>query len=123
MSRVVHFEIPTIDGEASSAFYSRVFDWQIQKWEGPMEYWLIRTGEPGTMGIDGAFYRPGPEYSGIVNTVGVADVDETLARVQANGGTVIYPKGPVPGVGWLAYARDPQGNVFGLLQPDEKAGM
>jgi len=23
----------------------------------------------------------------------------------------------VPGVGWLAYLKDPEGNIFGLLQP------
>ena len=23
----------------------------------------------------------------------------------------------VPGVGWLAYCKDPEGNIFGMLQP------
>jgi predicted enzyme related to lactoylglutathione lyase len=25
---------------------------------------------------------------------------------------------PIPGVGWLAYAKDTEGNLFGLMQPD-----
>jgi predicted enzyme related to lactoylglutathione lyase len=24
----------------------------------------------------------------------------------------------VPGVGWLAYVKDPDGNILGLLEPD-----
>ena len=31
------------------------------------------------------------------------------------------PKSPVPGVGWLAYCTDTEGNIFGMLQPDENA--
>ena len=27
----------------------------------------------------------------------------------------------IPKVGWLAYAEEPQGNVFGLMQPDTNA--
>jgi predicted enzyme related to lactoylglutathione lyase len=27
----------------------------------------------------------------------------------------------IPGVGWLAYAQDPAGNVFGVIEPDTKA--
>jgi len=27
----------------------------------------------------------------------------------------------IPGVGWLAYAQDPVGNVFGILEPDTNA--
>jgi predicted enzyme related to lactoylglutathione lyase len=28
---------------------------------------------------------------------------------------------PIPGVGWLAYIKDPDGNIIGLMQPDPKA--
>ena len=27
----------------------------------------------------------------------------------------------IPGVGWLAYAEDPAGNVFGIMEPDTSA--
>jgi predicted enzyme related to lactoylglutathione lyase len=27
----------------------------------------------------------------------------------------------IPKMGWLAYAQDPAGNVFGLMEPDENA--
>jgi predicted enzyme related to lactoylglutathione lyase len=28
---------------------------------------------------------------------------------------------PVAGVGWLAYVKDPNGNILGLMQPDTEA--
>jgi Predicted enzyme related to lactoylglutathione lyase len=31
------------------------------------------------------------------------------------------PKMAVPKIGWLAYAEDPAGNVFGIIEPDSKA--
>jgi predicted enzyme related to lactoylglutathione lyase len=34
---------------------------------------------------------------------------------------VAVPKMPVPGIGWLAYVRDPDGNIFGMMQADANA--
>jgi hypothetical protein len=28
---------------------------------------------------------------------------------------------PIPGVGWLAYAKDTEGNIFGMMQRDPAA--
>jgi len=38
--------------------------------------------------------------------------------VKAAGGSVALDKIQVPGVGWLSYVKDPEGNIFGMLQPD-----
>ena len=123
MSRVVHFEVPTNDVETSKEFYANVFGWKFTKWEGPEVYWLISTGDKATPGIDGGFYEPQGGLSGTVNTIGVGNIDETLAKLQECGGQVIVPKMEVPGVGVLAYAKDPQGAVFGVLQPDPSSMM
>jgi predicted enzyme related to lactoylglutathione lyase len=48
-------------------------------------------------------------------------VDDTIATVTASGGTIALEKMPVPGIGWLAYAKDTEGNIFGVLQPDPTA--
>ena len=32
-----------------------------------------------------------------------------------------YREMPVPGVGWLAYCKDTEGNVFGMMQTDPTA--
>jgi predicted enzyme related to lactoylglutathione lyase len=41
--------------------------------------------------------------------------------VLTHGGVIALPKMPVPGVGWLAYCKDIDGHVFGVLQPDASA--
>ena len=52
MPRVTHFEIVAEDIDKAIKFYEKVFGWKIEKWDGPIEYWMITTGkdEPG---IDG----------------------------------------------------------------------
>jgi hypothetical protein len=52
----------------------------------------------------------------------VKNVDETLARALVLGALVAVPKVAIPGVGWLAYAKDTEGNIFGLHQVDVTAG-
>jgi predicted enzyme related to lactoylglutathione lyase len=55
MNRVNHFEIYTADPEAVRPFYGEVFGWKFQKFEGgPMEYWLVTTGDDGEPGISPA---------------------------------------------------------------------
>jgi predicted enzyme related to lactoylglutathione lyase len=51
----------------------------------------------------------------------VKSVDASVASVQKNGGTIIAPKMAIPGVGWLAYFQDPDGNVFGVMESDSNA--
>ena len=41
MNRFTHFELATTDLEKTAAFYREVFGWQVEKWEGPVEYWLV----------------------------------------------------------------------------------
>ena len=69
---------------------------------------------------------PGSADSAALNafpcTVQVEAVDETLAKAGRLGATVALLKMPVPGVGWLAYIKDPHGNILGLHEPDPAAG-
>jgi uncharacterized protein len=116
MGRVVHFEFPSTDLAASRKFYEAVFGWKIEKWEGPMEYWLVSTGDRDIPGINGALGGAANEMKATVNTVDVEDLDQALKAALANGGQVIMPKDEVPGVGWLAYVREPGGNVLGMIQ-------
>ena len=41
-----------------------------------------------------------------------------MTRFVKRGGKICVPKMAIPGVGWLAYAEDPAGNVFGIIEPD-----
>jgi predicted enzyme related to lactoylglutathione lyase len=118
MPRVVHFEISSGDPAKAVKFYGEIFGWTFQKWDGPQEYWLVRTGPDGQPGINGGLLRGQIQT---VNTIDVADLDATLSSVTSKGGKVAMPKFAVPGVGHVAYCQDPEGNLFGLLQPDASA--
>jgi predicted enzyme related to lactoylglutathione lyase len=125
MPRPVHFEIHAGDPERAVAFYTAVFGWKFERW-GEIPYWVISTGDGD--GIDGGLVPrvgPAPEESapvhGFVNTIDVADLDRALDAVIEAGGSLALPKNPVPGVGWLAYVKDTEGNIFGMLQADPAA--
>ena len=126
MPRVVQFEVPADDPERAARFYKSVFGWGIEKWNGPMEYWMVTTGPEGEMGINGGIMRrtgqaDGGSPTAYVCTVDVDALDRYVAKVETNGGTIVAPKMAVPGIGWMAYCKDTEGNQFGLMQPDEKA--
>jgi uncharacterized protein len=120
MPRPIHFEIPADNPDRAIAFYSRVFDWKFQKWEGPMPYWLVSTGEAGP-GIDGGLHPRAFPGQGSVNTLDVPSCDAFLRKIEAAGGRIAVPKMAIPGMGWLAYCSDPEGNTFGVMEADPAA--
>jgi uncharacterized protein len=120
MSRVVHFELAADDPARARAFYENVLGWKVTQW-GDQDYWLVSTGEPGAPGIDGALQRRQPNWPAMVNTIDVVSLDATVAAVQANGGKLLEGPMPIPGVGYLAYCQDTEGNAFGLMQEDPSA--
>jgi len=121
MNRVVHFEISAEKAEEVITFYQNTFNWRFEKWEGPMEYWLIMTGDEKTPGIDGGLKKRDEMGTNTVNTIDIASIDESIEKIRKNGGESIVPKMAVPGIGWMAYFKDPQGNAFGIMQSDKSA--
>lgn len=124
MPRVNHFEIHADDPARAMAFYTAVFGWTFQKWDGPWPYWMILTGPSDEPGINGGLMKrhgDGPAEGQPVNsyvcTVTVPSVDASVQASIAAGGSVALPKMEVPGVGWLAYCKDTEGNIFGMIQP------
>jgi predicted enzyme related to lactoylglutathione lyase len=122
LPRPVHFEIPSDNPERAITFYSEIFGWKFEKWAGPMEYWMINTGDPSEPGINGGMLRRRDPNQPCVNTITVSNLDETVKAVEGRGGKCVVPKMPVPGVGWLAYFKDLDGFIFGCMQPDSGAG-
>jgi predicted enzyme related to lactoylglutathione lyase len=51
----------------------------------------------------------------------VTDFDATAKAILKNGGQVALAKFAVPGTCWQGYFLDPEGNAFGLFQPDDSA--
>jgi hypothetical protein len=133
MNRVIHFEIHSADPERSARFYGGVFGWRIGEWlipgiqlENGHRYWNVATGEGP--GIDGGlvFRRgpvpvPGQDANAFVCTIEVESLDDMVEKAVAAGAVLTVPKMPIPGVGWLAYCVDPDGNTFGLMQEDPGA--
>ena len=123
MPRPIHFEIPADNPERLMAFYQTVFGWTFQKWGGDeMPYWLITTGPDSEPGINGGMLPRRDPRQPCVNTVNVPNLDETVAAAVAQGAKVAVTKMPVPGVGWLGYIQDPDGNMIGMMQMDPAAG-
>lgn len=127
MSRAVHFEIHASNPQQLIDFYSSLFGWTFNQWNGG-EYWMIHTGAEDQPGIDGGLMprrgdlpAPMAAVNAFVITVDVDDVDECVERATAAGGSIALPKMPIPGIGWLAYLKDPDGNIFGAMKADTEA--
>ena len=121
MTRVIHFEIPADNPERAVDFYTKAFGWQFQKWAGPTDYWLVTTGPASEPGINGGLLKRPHPGAVTCNTIGVVSVDDAMKAVESAGGKVTVPKMAIPGVGWLAYCVDPEGNQFGMMQNDPAA--
>ena len=120
MARVTHFEIPADNVDRAQKFYSAVFGWEFSQW-GEEQYWMIKTGDDEKPGINGGLApRMNPPLP-VVNTADVENIDETIEKVKANGGKITMEKMAVPGIGWLIYFMDTEGNLHGAMQVDSNA--
>jgi hypothetical protein len=126
---IVHFEIPADDPERATKFYRELFGWEIQKWasaEAP-EYWMVSTvpidgtGRPTRPGVNGGLMRRQHPGHAPVNYISVESLDEYARKARRLGAEEVMPRTPVKGMGWFAWLKDTEGNVFGLWQTDEKA--
>lgn len=118
MAKVVHFEIPADDPERAAKFYEDVFGWEINKWEGPFDYWLVTTGPEDEPGINGAIMTR--EMGDTVrNTIGVESIDEYITKIQENGGKMLTEKNTIPGVGSMAAFQDTEGNITVVIEPEQ----
>ncbi len=128
MPRVYWFEIHAESPERAIRFYEGAFGWRFTKWDGPVDYWLASTGDPGVPGIDGAIVRrmggapaSGQPVNAFVCTLEVPTLDVFVENALRHGGSIAVPKMTVPGTGHLAYVKDTEGNILGLMQADPSA--
>jgi len=119
MPKVIHFEIPAKDTERTVKFYQKVFGWQVNKY-GPMDYWLVKAGDDKETGINGAISGES-SFRGTINTISVPSYEDAAKKIVEAGGKVLSPKTAVPGIGYMSYCKDPEGNVFGIMQTDSSA--
>ena len=120
MHRVVRFEIHADDPRRASDFYHRVFEWKISQW-GDQPYWICETGPADKPGINGGIMKRRDPAGAVYNTIQIPSVDAWTDKILAAGGKNVVPKMAIPGVGWLAYFQDTEGNVFGIMEEDAAA--
>ena len=117
---IVHFEIPADNVERAKKFYSELFGWEFSAPPGFEEYWVFDTGDPEQDAGGGLMARQAPGQ-GIVHYIQVESVADYVTKVQALGGQVIFPRSPVPGMGWFAQFLDTEGNCFAIWESDRSA--
>lgn len=121
MKRVTYVKLSSEDLDRAVKFYRDVFGWKVKKWVGPVDYFMLTAGSDMGQGRNrGIVARRGPSDQA-ANSIGVASLAATEAKIEAHGGKVLEARRPVPGVGWFAVCADSEGNRFSLLQPDGNA--
>ncbi|MBK9285763.1 MAG: VOC family protein [Sphingobacteriaceae bacterium] len=122
MNRVTHFEIPCDNPEKTIAFFKDVFGWSFQQF-GDEPYWIALSGDLTTPGINGAIMKKQDPNQPVANSIMVEDIDQAMIAIENAGGKIVVNKTPIPTVGWLAYFKDPDGNIHGVWQEDKNAGV
>ncbi len=116
MSSIVHFELSNENRNLLKDFYSKVFDWKYETLQ-PVSYDLIFTKEnPDESGINGGFQEDNSMSQKIILTIDVKEIESTIADIKLHGGDIITDIQEMPGIGRLAYFKDPEGTIMGIMQ-------
>ncbi|MFI7064013.1 VOC family protein [Kribbella sp. NPDC050124] len=115
MGRIIHVELTATDLDRAAAFYATAFGWTTEASPFVGGYLVASTG-PGD-GIDGAIMTRDYQQQPAIPWIAVEDLDAALNAVADGGGAVASDPQELPGVGRLAYVRDPDGNLLGVRQP------
>jgi predicted enzyme related to lactoylglutathione lyase len=117
INHVVYFEIPVLDLNRACDFYSRVFEatftrdvvdgYQMAFFESSEDSF----GAAGALVVGDVYV---PSHDGCFLYFGVDSIDETIARVLENGGSVLYPKKANGDLGSVAEIQDTEGNRIAL---------
>jgi uncharacterized protein len=118
MNRVLHFELQVEEPERAAKFYQTVFGWEIEKWKGPMDYWILKSGDNNSPGINGGMTKRQSPSSSVINYIAVSSADEYSKKISGAGGKILQPKMTVPGIGYIVLCQDTEGITFGIIQPD-----
>jgi len=119
----IWYELQTPDPDASKAFYDAVVGWTIESAPaGPMDYRMI-TATSGNVGGVMRLTREmvaGGAVPGWMPYLHVADVDQAVAAITDDGGTVYLPAFDIE-AGRIAMVADPQGVPLYIMTPTPPA--
>jgi predicted enzyme related to lactoylglutathione lyase len=121
-----YFDLTVANVAQARAFFEATLGWRFERFDMPYEYYRIQAGPESEPGIDGGIgsvtdtqLSEGRPMTQV--TIPIASLNDALARVVANGGTVVEPRVPIPGIGWYATCAEPGGLKFGLIEADATA--
>ncbi len=112
---VVWWEINARDGEKLSTFYSEVFEWDMPLDEKSGIREVAPADAPGNIG-GGIFTGQGRLPTHRCLMVQVEDIEVICDRVKNAGQDILQGPFELEGVGCLAFFRDPEGHMLGLIQ-------
>jgi uncharacterized protein len=110
---LVHFELPAQDTERAQKFYEAVFGWKFRSLEGPVEYRMTEEIRPVA-----AIYPSQEGERGPIVYFDTDDIEATIEKARESGGEA-EDKHPIPGIGWFARGKDPEGNPISFFQADD----
>ena len=113
--KFVHIELSANNHEEAKQFYGNVFGWSFMDWP-EMKYTTFSTGENEVGGGFNPVSSNTPAGT-ILLYIHTDNLEETKAKITANGGIITEPGVEVPGVGTMAYFKDLTGNLLAILQP------
>lgn len=109
---IVHVEFHSADPGRTRRFYEQVFGWKFKDLP-EMNYMLWEGPSPPAGGLMQAMEGRPPQ---VLNYLLSTNIDETLGKVSAAGGTVLQPRMEIQGQGWWALFQEPGGTVMALYQ-------
>lgn len=110
---ITHIDIPVGDMQQASAFYSKLFGWQIAEMPGFEGYPMWQAPN----GISGGGLAPRDDgFTQPRAYVEVDSIDETIAAAKAAGATVAMDRAPITETSAWAVIVDPDGNHIGLYE-------
>lgn len=112
------YELGTPDLDGAERFYGALLGWSVADagMEGP-EYRLASHGGDLVAGMMALADQKGGPPPNWTIYFAVDDCDATAGAVEKEGGRTHMPASDIPGTGRFAVLGDPQGAVFGVLQP------
>jgi uncharacterized protein len=116
---VVYFEIPVLDIDRATKFYTAVFSFTFEKEVIDKNEMALFPFEDESTGISGALAKGEiykPTKDGVVLYFKSENIDSTLQLAIDNAGKVLYPKTSNGALGFVAEFEDSEGNRIALHQ-------
>ena len=95
-------------------FYSNIFGWNPQPYEGVDNYHVVSSDETGLGGAVGKGNEHMPNYLTVY--LQVPDIDAHLEKIGGAGGSTVLPRTEIPDTVTFALFSDPAGNMVGLVE-------